>query len=74
MNEVIKFWLQIMRDKEIRFGLVKTTRAIFDRVAILDTGDGKIVVEYPLFVKGKWMIKHEIISFLDVVRARYYQN
>ena len=72
MNELIKFWLEIMKEKECRFAFIQTTRAIYDRVAVVGLTAVEMIIEYPRMVKGKWTIAHETISRDWVEKARYY--
>lgn len=74
MNKLIKFWLSIVKAKQLRFAFIQTDRAIYDRVAVLSCSEVLIKVEFPKKIKGKWAIVRETIPRRFIEKARYYQN
>jgi len=75
-SRVVEMWEERMVSAGARFAELRTSKAQYDRVAVVDISERNITVEYPAMQreseKVSWRIKREIVPLGEVEILQWY--
>ena len=74
LDTIVKSWHNRCIREETLFATTKTTRAIYDRVAVKSENDKTIVVEFVKKVRNVWRVVTEAVFVRDLIDFRYYKD
>jgi hypothetical protein len=78
LDPVIKDWRRKLKRIGADYALIRTTKVMHDKAAVVEESDKNITVEYPRSkeVKGKavWSIRKDVIPRREIVRMRLYDG
>jgi len=78
LDPVIVNWRRKLSDTEAYFVEIKTTKALYERAAVVDESDGVYTVEFPARKqasgKSLWVIRREIVPKKEVIWMRGYED
>ena len=85
-ERIVETWEKRMKNAGHQFAMIKTTNAIYDRVAIIDNLLTMLTIQFPkgssrrkdpksiLNVQENFTIRQENIRKRDVIDIRYYKD
>lgn len=75
MNEMVKNWIARCEKNGVRFAMIQTIAAIYDRVAVIPVSPSTFAIEYPKGSARKgYAIKRDRIQKDDIDKMVYYRD
>lgn len=74
LNSVTANWERKCSRRNFRFATIKTTKAIYNRAAVLKVAPDHLIVEYiKKDPKKGYVVRMDKIDKRDLIQMRYYQ-